>query len=111
MAKKSTLQLRSDAPTTAIMYLYYLHCLPQLHQLKLYIQFWGVIFLIWQTKMMLLPSLHYVGLCIFLRLFLKLVQVTLCSFAYLCLYCLLLSDIVVIDIIAQTSSMVILPVY
>ena len=52
--KKSTLQLRCDAPTTVIIYSDYLHCLSQLHQLELYIQFWGVIFSVWHDEMVLL---------------------------------------------------------
>lgn len=66
--KKSTLQLRCDAPTTVIMYSDYLHCL-SIASIRAVHSIWGVIFSVWHWKRVLLPSLCCTGLYIFLGLF------------------------------------------
>lgn len=63
------------------MYLDCLHCLSQLHQLELYIQFLEVIFLVWHDEMILLPSLCYTGLASFLDYF----KVALSNITLVCL--------------------------
>lgn len=63
------------------MYLDCLHCVSQLHQLELYIQFLGVIFLVWHDEMILLPSLCYTGLASFLDYF----KVALSNITLVCL--------------------------